>query len=89
MVGIRLCLYYHFWIINLGWSTNRFTSWEGPLVSLFKSWSRILEGISFYTTGSLESVCDTFSDMNNPARDEPMHEKFMTKVLKDTDQGTT
>jgi hypothetical protein len=27
-------------------------------------------------------------DMNNPARDEPMHKNDMAKVLEDTNQGT-
>jgi hypothetical protein len=42
----------------------------------------------FYTTGSLDSVCETFMDMKNPARDEPMHKNDMTNVLEDTNQGT-
>jgi hypothetical protein len=27
-------------------------------------------------------------DMNNPARDEPMHKKVLAKFLEDTNQGT-
>jgi hypothetical protein len=44
--------------------------------------------VGFYTTGFPESVCETFSDMNNPTRDEPVHKNIMDKVLEDTNQGT-
>jgi hypothetical protein len=88
IVGLRLFHYHCFWIVDLGWSTNCSTSWEGPLVFLLKAWSCLLEGIGFYTTGSPESVCETFLDINNHARDEPMHKKVMAKVLEDTNQGT-
>jgi hypothetical protein len=88
IVGLRLCQHHHFWIIDSRWSTNRSTGWEGPLVFLLKVWSHLLEGMGFYTTGSPESVCETFMDMNNPTRDEPMHKKVMAKFLEDTNQGT-
>jgi hypothetical protein len=42
----------------------------------------------FYNTGSPESVCETFTDLNDPARGEPMHNIFMDKVPDDTNQGT-
>ena len=42
----------------------------------------------FDNTGSSESVCETFTDLNDPARGEPMHKIFMAKVLNDTNQGT-
>jgi hypothetical protein len=42
----------------------------------------------FYTIGSPESVHETFMDMNNPTRDQPVHKKDMAKVLEDTNQGT-
>jgi hypothetical protein len=88
IVGLRLCLYHHFWIIDSRWSTNRSIGQEGPLVFLLKAWIHLLEGMGFYTIGSLESVCETFLDMNNPARDEPMHKNNMAKVLEDTNQAT-
>jgi len=58
------------------------------MVFLFKVWSCLLEGVVFYATGSSELVCKTFMDMNNPARDEPVHKNDMAKVLEDTNQGT-
>jgi hypothetical protein len=33
-------------------------------------------------------VCETFTDLNNPARGEPVHNIFMDKVPNDTNQGT-
>jgi hypothetical protein len=42
----------------------------------------------FYTTGLPESVCETFTDLNDPARGEPVHKIFMDKVPDDTNQGT-
>jgi hypothetical protein len=45
-------------------------------------------GIVFYTTGSLESVCETFTDLNDPAREELVHNIFMGKFTNDTNQGT-
>jgi hypothetical protein len=33
-------------------------------------------------------VCETFSDMNNPTRNDPMHKNVMAKFLEDTNQGT-
>jgi hypothetical protein len=42
----------------------------------------------FDTIGSLESVCETFMDLNDPARGEPVHNIFMDKVPNDTNQGT-
>jgi hypothetical protein len=88
IVGLRLCQYHHFWIIDSRWSTNHSIGREGPLVFLLKAWSHLLEGMGFYTTGSPESVCETFMDMNNPTRDEPVHKKVMAKFLEDTNQGT-
>jgi hypothetical protein len=41
----------------------------------------------FHNTGSLESVCETFMDLNDPARGEPVHNIFMAKVTDDTNQG--
>jgi hypothetical protein len=42
----------------------------------------------FYNTGLLESVCETFTDLNDPARGEPVHKIFMAKVPNHTNQGT-
>jgi hypothetical protein len=42
----------------------------------------------FYNTRSPESVCDTFTDLKDPAREEPVHNIFMYKVLENTNQGT-
>jgi hypothetical protein len=42
----------------------------------------------FDNTGSLESVCETFTDLNDPARGETVHKIFMAKVTDDTNQGT-
>ena len=42
----------------------------------------------FYTTGSLELVCETFIELKNTASEEPMHKIFMEKVIDDTNQGT-
>jgi hypothetical protein len=42
----------------------------------------------FYNTGSSESVCETFTDLNNPTMGEPRHNIFMAKVPNDTNQGT-
>jgi hypothetical protein len=42
----------------------------------------------FDNTGSLESVCETFMDLNDPARGDPVHKIFMDKVPEDTNQGT-
>ena len=42
----------------------------------------------FYTTGSPESVCETFTDVKDPARGEPVHKIFMAKVPSDTNHGT-
>jgi hypothetical protein len=33
-------------------------------------------------------VCETFTDLNDPARGEPVNKIFMDKVLDDTNQGT-
>jgi hypothetical protein len=33
-------------------------------------------------------VCETFTDLNDPAREEPVHKIFMAKVPDDTNQGT-
>jgi hypothetical protein len=42
----------------------------------------------FDNTGSSESVCETFMDLNDPARGEPLHNIFMAKFPDDTNQGT-
>ena len=42
----------------------------------------------FDNTGSSESLCETFTDLNNPAKGETMHNIFMAKVPNDTNQGT-
>jgi hypothetical protein len=42
----------------------------------------------FDNTGLLESVCETFTDLNDPKRKEPMHNIFMDKFPDDTNQGT-
>jgi hypothetical protein len=88
IVFLRLCQYHYFWIIDSRWLTNHSVVWEGPLVFLLKAWSRLLEGMGFHTTGSPESVCETFMDMRNPLRDEPVHKKIIAKVLEDTNQET-
>jgi hypothetical protein len=41
----------------------------------------------FDNTGYSESVCETFKDLNDPARVEPLHKIFMAKFLDDTNQG--
>jgi hypothetical protein len=42
----------------------------------------------FDTTGLPESMCETFTDLNDTTRGEPMHKIFMDKVPDDTNQGT-
>jgi hypothetical protein len=42
----------------------------------------------FDTTGLPESVREDFTDLNDPARGEPMHRIFMAKFLDNTNQGT-
>jgi hypothetical protein len=42
----------------------------------------------FDTTSFPESVRETFTDLNDPARGEPMHSIFMDKIPDDTNQGT-
>jgi hypothetical protein len=42
----------------------------------------------FDNIGSSESVCETFTDLNDPAKGEPVHMIFMAKVPYDTNQGT-
>jgi hypothetical protein len=88
VVGIRLLQCHHFWIIDSKCLTNHSIGREGPLVFLLKSWSHLLEGVGFYTTGSLESMRETFMDMKNLAMDETMHKKNIEKFLRDTNQGT-
>jgi hypothetical protein len=44
--------------------------------------------MGIYTIGSLESVRENFMDMNNPARDKPVHKNIMANVLEDINQGT-
>jgi hypothetical protein len=43
--------------------------------------------VVFYTTGSPESVRETFMDTSNTSREKPVHKNFMAKVLEDTNQG--
>jgi hypothetical protein len=43
----------------------------------------------FDTTGLPESVRETFTDLNDPARGEPVHRIFMAKFLGNTNQGTS
>jgi hypothetical protein len=42
----------------------------------------------FDNTGSPESVCETFTDLNDLEKGEPEHNIFMDKVLGDTNQGS-
>jgi hypothetical protein len=42
----------------------------------------------FDNTGLPESMCETFTNLNDPARGDPVHKIFMAKVLDDTNQGT-
>jgi hypothetical protein len=42
----------------------------------------------FDNTGSSESMCETFTDLNDPAKGEPVQKISMAKVLNDTNQGT-
>jgi hypothetical protein len=51
-------------------------------------WSRLLEGVGFYTTGFPESACETFLDVKNPTRDEIAHNNVMEKFLEETNHGT-
>jgi hypothetical protein len=41
----------------------------------------------FDNTISSELVCETFMDLNDPARGEALHKIFMAKVPDDTNQG--
>jgi hypothetical protein len=61
-------------------STNQY----GTIFFNLKSWSHLLEGMSFYTTGFPESIFKNFSDMKNIVRDKPMHTNIMDKFLEDT-----
>jgi hypothetical protein len=42
----------------------------------------------FDNTGSPESVCENFTELNDPASGEPMRKIFIAKVTNDTNQGT-
>ena len=42
----------------------------------------------FDNTDLLESVCETFMDLNDPTKGEHMHKIFMAKFLDYTHQGT-
>jgi hypothetical protein len=42
----------------------------------------------FENTRSSKLVCETFTDLNDPARGETLHKIFMAKVPNDTNQGT-
>jgi hypothetical protein len=57
VVGLRLCLYHHFWIIDSRWSTNHFVGREGPLVFLLKAWSHLLEGMWVFIPLVFQSQC--------------------------------
>jgi hypothetical protein len=41
----------------------------------------------FDNTDLLESVSETFMDLNDPARGQPVHKIFIDKFLSDTIQG--
>jgi hypothetical protein len=41
-----------------------------------------------YNIGLLESVCETFTDLNDLARGEPMNNIFMDNIPDDINQGT-
>jgi hypothetical protein len=88
VVGIRLFQCHLFWIIDSRWLVNLSIGREGPLVFLLKVWIHLLECMGFYTIGLLESACETFMDMKNPARDETVHKNDMSKFIEDTNQGT-
>jgi hypothetical protein len=47
-----------------------------------------LRRCGLYIISLLEIVCETLSNMNNPARDEPVHQNIVAKILEDIDQGT-
>jgi hypothetical protein len=75
IVGLRLCLYYQFCIVDSRWSTNNSNGQEGPLFFHLKVWSFLLESVEFppvkrgiYTTSFSELVCETLSNMENPIR---------------------
>jgi hypothetical protein len=94
-LGVLLCIvdlmlfqYHRFWIIDSVWLNNFSTGREGTLAFLLKVWSRLLEGVGFYTIGFPELVHETFMDMNNYMREKPVHKKVMEKFLEDTNQGT-
>jgi len=94
-IGVFLCVVvlrffqcHNFWIIDSGCLTNHSIGREGSLVFLLKAWIRLLEGVGFYTAGSLELVRETFMDINNPTRDEPVHKKVMAKCFEDKNKGT-
>jgi hypothetical protein len=42
----------------------------------------------FDNTDFLALVCETFPDLNDPTKGEPVHNIFMDKVPNDTNQGT-
>jgi hypothetical protein len=42
----------------------------------------------FYNTSLPQSVCETFKNLKNPARGEPMHNIFMAQVPDDTNKRT-
>jgi hypothetical protein len=51
-------------------------------------WSHLFIGVVVYTTRSLELVCETFLDLNDPAREEPLRNIFMENFHNDNNQGT-
>jgi hypothetical protein len=87
VVGLRLFQCQHFWIIDSRFLTNYSIGWEGTLVFLLEVLSRLL-GKGFYTTGSLESVRETFTDLIDLTREEHVHKIFMAKFIDDTNQGS-
>jgi hypothetical protein len=58
------------------------------LIFRLEMWSYLFIGIVFYTTSFPESVCETFTDLNDPTRKETVHKIFMEKVPDNTNQGT-
>jgi hypothetical protein len=52
-----------------------------------ETWSYLLIGIYFYTNDLPALVCETFTDLNDPAREHPVHKTFMANFPDDTNQG--
>jgi hypothetical protein len=68
IVGLRLCQYHHFWIIDSRCSTNLSAGQESPLVFLLKVWSHLVQGMGFIPLVH-QSRYVNFMDMNNPSRE--------------------